>query len=150
MKNHNMSVNMIDLETPLREALKEFLDSNYDLKVKVTGYAKHSSSYFPVVEFKIFDSVSGEETLNRYEQYDNMIYEVNIYAKTIEKEDGEVRTEVEIANDLKILVNNFLDNKVGMKRTMCQVSPNLDLDIYRIIMRFSCSYNRRRNNFIRR
>ena len=150
MKNHNMSVNMIDLETPLREALKEFLDSNYDLKVKVTGYAKHSSSYFPVVEFKTFDSVSGEETLNRYEQYDDIIYEVNIYAKTIEKEDGEVRTEVEIANDLKILVNNFLDNKVGMKRTMCQVSPNLDLDIYRIIMRFSCSYNRRRNNFIRR
>jgi hypothetical protein len=54
---------MIDLETPLREGLKEFLDSNYDLKVKVTGYAKHSSSYFPVVELKTFDSVSGEETL---------------------------------------------------------------------------------------
>lgn len=150
MKNHNMAMNMVDVVNPLREALNEFLieKTNY-ADLVVTRFAKHSSSSFPLIELKQLNSISGEEDLNRYEQTDILTFELNIYAKS-EIIEGEIKTEVEIAEELMYLVNEFFDVKFGMRRTLCEPTPNLDRDIYRITMRYTCAYNKRRNKFTRR
>lgn len=150
VKTHNMALNMPDLANPLRDALKEFLDENCQYNVKVTRYAKHSSSSFPVVELKQMNSTTGEESTNRYEQIDDLQFELNVYAKTITLDDGTTKTEVEVAEDIMFLINELFDVKIGMIRTLCEPAPELDIDVYRIIMRYRCSYNKRRNIFIRR
>lgn len=148
--NHNKAMNMVDLANPLRDELNEFLKEKCDYKVKVTRYVKHSSSVFPVVELTQKNSTTGEETLDRREQIDNLEFEINIYAKCIEEKNKSVITEVKVAEDIMFLINEFFDVKLGMIRTFCQPTPNLDLDIYRITMRFTCSYLKQRNKFIRR
>ena len=150
MKNHNMAMNMVDVVNPLREALNEFLKENTNYKdLKVTRYAKHSSSSFPLVELKMLNSIDGREDLQRFEQTDILTFEINIYAQS-EKVDGSIKTEVEIAEEIMYLVNELFGVKIGMRRTLCEPAPNLDRDIYRITMRYTCEYNKRRNIFIRR
>lgn len=149
MKNHNKAMNMVDLINPLRNALKDYLDLNSNYNVAVTRYIKHSPSRFPTVEIKQLNSTSAEQDLQRITQIDDYEFEINIYAKSIE-DNGDIITEVKVAEDIQYLVNDLFEVKLNMARTFCQPTPNLDLDIYRITMRFTCSYNKRRNIFIRR
>ena len=149
MINHNKAMNMVDLINPLRNALKDYLDANSDYNVGVTRYVKHSPSRFPLIEIKQLNSTNAETDLQRIIQIDNYEFELNIYAKSIEN-NGDVITEVKVAEDIQYLINELFEVKLNMVRTFCQPTPNLDLDIYRITMRFTCSYNKRQNIFIRR
>ena len=150
MINHNKAMNMVDLINPLRNLTYNFLNENSDYPVSVTRYVKHSPSVFPLVEIKQLNTTNAETDLQRITQIDDYEFELNIYAKSKTDGEGNVITEVQVAEDIQYLINELFEVKLNMVRTFCQPTPNLDLDIYRITMRFTCSYNKRRNIFIRR
>lgn len=108
-----------------------------------------NATSFPVIHIVETNNVSGKETTRREYQYDNLSYEINIYTKDEIVEETLISC-IEIADYLKLKVNEYFDVKLGMRRTYCQPQPMLSQGIYRICMRYSCSVDKQRNLIIRR
>lgn len=104
---------------------------------------------FPVIHIVEKKNITGKETTNREYQYDDLSYEINIYTKDLI--DGKkIISCIEIADYLKLKINEYFDVRLGMRRTFCEPIPILSQGIYRIQMRYSCSVDKQRNIIIRR
>lgn len=144
-----MAMNMINMWQDVYDGLKKYLKENSEYNPLVVKNAPPKPPRFPVVEIVEINNVSAEETTDRREQFDSLTYEVNIYTQDIPKGEELISAEV-IDNELKLLVNQYMDIMLRMRRTLCQPSPNLDTNVMRTIMRYSCSIDKRRNIILRR
>lgn len=142
-------MNMSNMWQEVYEGLKEFLKENSKYDPLVTKIAPPNPPRFPVVEIMEINNVSGEETTDRREQFDNLTYEISIYTKDTSKDNEIISYEV-MDNELKLLVNQYMDMILKMKRQLCQPVPNLDTNVMRTIMRYSCSIYKKRNIILRR
>ncbi len=144
-----MAMNMSNMWQEVYEGLKEFLKEKSEYNPLVTKNAPPKPPRFPVVEIMEINNVSAEETTDRREQFDNLTYEVNIYTQDIPKDDEIISYEL-MDNELKLLVNEYMDVKLRMRRNLCQPIPNLDTNVMRTQMRYSCGIDKKRNIIIRR
>lgn len=144
-----MAMNMTDRWQETYEGLKEFLKEKSKYNPLVVKNAPPEPPRFPVVEIMEINNVSGEETTDRREQFDNLTYEVNIYTQDKPVGDEIVSYEL-IDSELKLLVNEYMDIILKMRRQLCQPIPNLDTNVMRTAMRYSCSIDKKRNIILRR
>lgn len=86
---------------------------------------------FPLIVIREINNSLWNENLNKTDQRFNIGYEIEIY--TMNK--GQV-VKQEIANELINLVNDVFDVHYGLRRTLSQQVPNIDIDVYRWNMRF--------------
>ena len=59
--------------------------------------------------------------------------------------EGEMVDAMIVANELHKLVNEYMGVMCGLKRTYDSPTPNVDKNVYRIIMRYTVKINRTKN-----
>lgn len=144
-----MAKNMANYFQEIYDGFIEF-DKDDKYKPIYTKLAPLNATKFPVIHIRETRNITGSETTKREYQYDDLSYEINIYAKDKTTKDGELISCIEIADYLKLQVNQYFDVMLGMKRTFCEPMPILSNNVYRIVMRYSCSVDKQRNLIIRR
>jgi len=116
---------------------KKFIEENSIYSPKVVKNFTYKSTYFPILDFKHYDSSeTNESTVDRIEYYDEEEFTIMIYAQ----DKGNVSRNV-IINELKELTNTFMSLKMNMRRTTCRNLPNLDTDVGRLLMKYKCRWN---------
>lgn len=122
----------------VRQGLKEYLSkSKYDPKVM----SSPKGNYFPKVVFTKVDDREIEKTTLRLDVKSSVVFEIDIYAK----EQGV--SEVTIATELEELVKEYMGTIRNFKRTLDKPTPNVDVSVYRITMRYETNVNEFRNAF---
>ena len=142
--------NMADYFQEIYDCYKEYMENNSKYSPIVTKKPQINPSKFPTIEIVEQDNKSYLSTLNNEYKYDSLIYDINIYTIDEEDEDGNIIPSYEIAQKLKLLTNNFFNNKLKMRRIICSPIPNLDTNVYRVYMSFTCTVDIQRNIIIRR
>ena len=116
---------------------KKFIEENSIYSPRVVKNFTYKSTYFPILDFKHYDSSeTNESTVDRMEYYDEEEFTIMIYAQ----DKGNVSRNV-IINELKKLTNTFMSLKMNMRRTTCRDLPNLDADVGRLLMKYKCRWN---------
>lgn len=136
-----------DVYNEVFRVLKQFVKDNTDYDVYVTKLPLQQSDKFPQVvlteEENSFNSgtTRGEETVSK------LSYEVNIYAQD-KVVNGDMKSRVDIARELVALVDNVMNCNYRMRRITCRPTPNIDINIYRMTLRYTVSLNDNRIKFI--
>lgn len=132
---------MDDYFEKLFQGLKEYVKKRSVYSPIVSKKAKES--VFPLIVFSISNRVP-VANLGFYEQIELLSFSVEI--STIDKEvDGELIDSMIIANELRKLVNEYLGIMCRLKKTYDSPTPNVDTNVYRIVMRFTKNINTTKN-----
>lgn len=116
---------------------------------RVIPFALKVSDKFPLVTILEEGNVHSQQTTKTRirETVSNMYYEINIY--TNDKIVDNVKTSrVQIADELKELVDKVMGGYYQFERTLCQPTPNLDENVYRITMRYTAMLLENRDRLI--
>ena len=71
-------------------------------------------------------------------EYNGVYYEIEIFA--IDKAAAnKIISNITICNELKELVDKVMSSYFQLERTLCQPTPNVDKNIYRITMRYTAN-----------
>jgi len=127
----------------VKSGLKEHLkNSAYTPVLKTFA----SGDTFPYVVIEKSNDFEGSTDLQRFNVIDSLEIEINIFAK--KKVEG-VKTisNRSVAIEIEEHIKNYF-RELGFKRTYDKPTPNLDMEVYRITMRFRVNANTRRNYFI--
>lgn len=143
-----MAKNMANYFQEIYDGFIEF-DKDNPYSPVYTKVAPLNFTEFPVIHIVETKNITGKETTRREYQFDDLSYEINIYTKDEIVEENLISC-VEIADYLKLKVNEYFDVMLGMRRTFCHPIPILSKGIYAIQMRYSCSVDKQRNIIIRR
>lgn len=143
-------VNFPSIYDQLFEDLKEALSHN-DFKPNLKARAPDdlASSNFPLVVFvESNNTFAGENLCHEDQLYTNQ-FEIDIY--TQEKPlNGKKQDRRIVAESIRNTIDaTFNSDTIRLKRTFCQPVPNVDLGIYRIQMRYRCTYRIDTNGFYR-
>lgn len=120
--------------------LKDFLQKESKYSPIVTKLSQMQSNKFPLVVITEEENTFLTGTTRLEETRSKLDYEINIYTTDMEI-NGEKVSKLEIAKELKGLVDNVMNCNLKMRRKACRPTPNLDIDIYRITMRYSTTVN---------
>lgn len=126
----------------VRKGLSTYLTemSEYDpLITTIVGTDK----YPKVVISKADDREIKNDTF-RMTVVSSLVFEIDIYTKDKVIGNKTVSSRV-IATELEDLIKRYMGDMCGFKRTLDKPTPNIDTSIYRITMRYSGTYNDKRN-----
>lgn len=121
--------------------LKEFVGersiySPYILK-------KPKESVFPLVVFTLSDT-QAIDNLGYYDQTALVDFTVEISSTNLEF-NGEEVDGMEISREIRRLTEEFLGVRCGLQKTYDSPAPNVDTNVYRILMNFTTRINTTRN-----
>lgn len=85
----------------------------------------------PMIVLSQLDYRLTDETLEKLEKKHEVVIEAQVYANTKSGVDKRV-----IANQLSDLVENTIQNTYGLGLEMSNVIPNVEENIYRVVLRF--------------
>ena len=119
---------MPDVYDEIFQYLKGYISENSIYSPKILKDTPQSK-YFPLVIIKEVRDDLYSENMDKTDQRFNIGYEVEIY--TMDKDDIARQT---IANEIKGLVNEVLDEHYGMDRKSNKQLDNADTDVYRWYM----------------
>jgi len=88
---------------------------------------------FPLIVLSQVEYSLNSETLNKSEKKHNLSVEAQIFAK----DTATVNKRI-IANSVADLVEVVLQDDYGLRLELSNVLPNLDENVYRVLLRFSC------------
>ena len=141
---------MIEKYNEIFVAYKKFMEDNSKYNPRIVKYNTNTSTYFPVVTFVLSNSVNTNNcTLDKIENYDQHYYTINIFTKDKINEENETVASQIVNEELTSLTIQFFE-KINMKRTLCNITPNLDYSILRRTLQFQCLVGSVRGNIIRR
>lgn len=130
---------------------KKFIEQRSDYKPRVVKYYTNTSTYFPIISCTLSNNTATDYCTNdMIEQYEQYYYTIDIYAK--DKTEGaniKVASQV-IVDELTKLTIQFFGEKLGMRKTLNQPTPNADTSIFRQTIRYQCLIGNVRGNIIRR
>lgn len=126
-----------DLTDTIYKYLKAYLQakSNYSPRVIKTSVQQYNK--FPLVTIIEENNNLVQRSFpynNIREIEDKYYWEINIYTT-----DSDGISKAQIADELKILVDDIMSIRFKLTRLSCSPTPNLDETIYRITMRYSCN-----------
>ena len=130
----------VELYDKIYKILKDFLTAESAYKPIVTKLPQKQSNKFPLVVITEEDNAYLEGTTRFEETRSKVDYEINIYTTDMAIDDKKI-SRLEVAKELKGLVDNVMNCNLKMRRRSCRPTPNLDKEIYRITMRYSASVN---------
>lgn len=133
----------MDIETQLLKEYKQFINnkSTYASVVKILPTTPKSFSTFPTIIFKEADNIDfyqGKST-NYLEYVDTLIYQVEIYSKSIAFNGEEVPSRT-IVKELEFLTHDFF-RQCGFERDSSQKGEYIDMSVDRHIMTFTGRIN---------
>ena len=129
---------MTDIYQQIFDKLKTDIVSQSSYEPIVVKTAPSNSSKFPIVEVVESQNVLQYETLDKQEQIDKLTYTVNIYTQ----DNKNKVSKVIIAEELVAIVDEIMSNHYGMDRINCQRIPNLDTNVYRMLLTYNCSVDK--------
>ena len=130
-----------DLADEIASYLREYLKTYNRYKPTVSTLPKGST--FPKVVFECIDNRSSGRTSCLLETHSSVTYEIDIFAK--EKNGISERT---IARDIANDIDHVMSRILGLKRILKKPTPDIDVSIYRITLRYTGIINDQRNCFI--
>ena len=111
--------------------LKEYVLSNSQYAPKILKTTPQEISTFPLIVIEETNDVLNDETLKYTQQKFNKTITVNIYTTDKVISNKTIAKEI-VSNELKILVNDILDNKYHLNRKSCRPTPNMDRNVHRL------------------
>lgn len=129
----------------VRNGLNQYLSKNSEYAPLVK--TKASGDTFPYVVFEKSNDVEHASDISRNTVISVLEFEINIYTKekTINNKKVADRT---IATEIEECIKKYMGGVLGYKRTYDKPTPNIDLSVYRITMRYQVKSNERRKYFI--
>lgn len=125
----------------LFQGLKSYVSSKSIYAPYISKKAKES--IFPLVVLSVSNNTN-IANLGFYEQIDMLSLTVEISTINLEFDGGMVDAMI-VANELHKLVNEYMGVMCGLKRTYDSPTPNVDKNVYRIVMRYTVKINRTKN-----
>lgn len=130
----------LEIYDKIFQILKKFLQEESAYNPLVSKMPQKQSDKFPLVVITEEDNSYFSGTTRFEETRSKVDYEINIYTRDVAI-DGKKISKLEVAKELKELVDNVMNCNLKMRRRSCRPTPNLDKDIYRITMRYSATVN---------
>jgi len=121
--------------------LKTYIIANSIYLPTVLKDAPLQLNISPLVTMSRPESTFADENLHKGEQKFNVTFEINIYVKTKEI-NGQTISKNIIAKELRGLVDEVMFNQYGMNRITDRPIPNLDDDVLRIFLRYTCLFDK--------
>ena len=130
---------------------KKFIEDNSQYGARVVRYNTNTSPYFPLITCVLSNIQDTDEcTIDMIERYEAFYFTIDIYTKDKTK-GANVKTASYVINEeLTRLTLKFFGEILGMKKTQCRPTPNLDNDILRKTIQYQCLIGNARGNIIRR
>lgn len=141
---------MIDTYDKIFKDFKDYIESNSKYSPRVVKYNTNTSTYFPIVVCTLSNTISTDYCTNdKIEYYDEHYYTIEVYTK--DKVNGtNITVSSQIINEELTKLSIEFFEKINMKRTLCQITPNLDTSILRRTIRYQGLIGNVRENIIRR
>ena len=120
--------------------LNIYLQEKSNYSPKVINKTLLQSNKYPLVTFNEVNNIPKEQsTKSRVrDTYSGVYYEIEIFA--IDKAAAnKIISNITICNELKELVDKVMSSYFQLERTLCQPTPNVDKNIYRITMRYTAN-----------
>jgi hypothetical protein len=125
---------------------KAYLEENSEYGVEVKKHTTNKSTKFPLITFEYRDTENtNDATVDGIEYYDREYFNISIYAQ----DKNNVSAEI-IIDELRDLTQKFMGRYLGMERTTCKRTFNLDTSVLRVIMKYQCQVGNVYGNIIRR
>ena len=142
---------MIDKYDEIFNAYKEYMETNSKYNVKVVKYNTNTSTYFPLLTCVLNNNIDTDYcTIDMIERYEAFYFTINIYTKDKTK-GANIQVASQVINDeLSALTQKFFGEKLNMKKTLNQPTPNLDISVLRKTIQYQCLIGSARGNIIRR
>jgi hypothetical protein len=116
----------------IQASIEDELDISNPYDAIVLSYVpSYEFDELPVIVLSQIDYRLVGETLNKNEKRHELVIEVQIFSI-----DEEGKTKRTIGNSLADMVEDVIQNTYGLNLEMSNVLPNLDENIYRIVLRF--------------
>ena len=140
---------MIDKYEEIFQKLKEYLVANSQYDVRVVKNNSNTSSYFPIVVCQLSNFSDTEFcSIDKIENHKEMYITNDVY--TQDKTIGNERVASLLINEeITKLIVNFFD-KLNMRMTLCNITPNLDKNILRRTIQHQGLISVSRNKIVRR
>lgn len=129
----------IDVYDSVFKELKDNIKNSFDYKVYTTKMPIQASDKFPQVVLTEEDNALSLGTTRLEETMSRLSYEINIYTQD-KNINGKMISRVEIARNLMKIVDITMANSFKMRRIFCRPTPNIDVNIYRITMRYQVNF----------
>lgn len=138
-----------NLDDKIYNTLKVYLQAKSSYSPRVLKFAKQEYDKFPLVVLTEVNNVPNWQTLKaqKRETVADIYYEVNIYA-TDKIAGNTTISRVQICEELQSLTDKVMSNYFQLERTLCQPTPNLDTNIYRITLRYTAKLYENRERLI--
>lgn len=107
------------------------LDGTYNASV-LSYIPSYKFDEFPVIVLSQTSYRLHNETLSKSEKRHSITIEAQIFSIDVDGVDS--RT---IVNDLSDIIESVIQDDFGLGLDMCEVIPNLDESVYRMILRFN-------------
>ena len=141
---------MYDKLDKIYQDYKKYIEDNNSYNAVVVKHFTNTSTTFPIISCTLFNNSATDYCTNdMIEQYEQYYYTINIYAKNKTNNGNTIAAQV-IIDELVKLTNQYFGEKLRMKKTLSQPTPNADTSIFRHTMYFQCLIGNARGNIIRR
>ena len=127
-------LNIIDYIFPL---IKNHVVANQVYNTKILKTTPQDMTKLPLIVVEEIDDFLVDRTLSYTQEKFKKVIEVNIYATDIPQANSTVAKQ-QVADRLKILVDDVLGTQCHMTRISCSETPNADYNIFRYTMRYRC------------
>lgn len=130
-----------DMLEVLSDLLQEHLNDN---EYTPSVYIVENQRTFPLVVMREISNIKSNEIDGRIglEQHSNITYELDIFAIDIGN-----KSRITIARSIQKDVDNFFSNMLGLTRIYASPTSNIDQNVYRVLMRYSGTFNEFRSSF---
>lgn len=141
-----MNTNLYD---KIYDTLKVYLQAKSSYSPRVLKLAKQEEDKFPLVTITEANNLPNWQTTKtkKRETIANIYYEINIYAVDKISPTATI-SKAQIAEELKFLTDKVMSNYFQLERTLCEPTPNVDTNIYRITMRYTARLFENRERLI--
>ena len=140
---------MIDLYNEIFQQEKEYVESNSQYGVRVVKSNTNTSSYFPIVVCQLSNMMDTDFcTIDKIEEHGELYISNDVFTQDKTVDNQKVASQL-INDEITKLVVEFY-NKINMKMTMCNFTPNLDKSIIRRTIRHQGLVSRERKKITRR
>lgn len=125
---------MIDLYNEIFQLEKEYVESNSQYGVRVVKSNTNTSSYFPIVVCRPSNMTDTDfTTIDKIESHGELYISNNVYTQDKTIDNNKIASEL-INDEITKLIVEFY-NKINMRMTMCEFTPNLDKSVLRRTIR---------------
>lgn len=126
---------MVDVQNQIFNSVKQKIEENFP-SAKVQKDFQPTTTTFPTITFYEIDNSELEHALDYTQRKSNLAFQIDIFTIGGDKERQ--------ARKISSIVNEVMEDIFHIKRVFSNPLSNVDKDIYRYTMRYSCKIDEER------